>query len=95
MKNKQHFCNSPICADESVYEENINWQKTVSWLPGEAVCGMKPFTKWQKRQKKINRWLLAGKLKYPDFFFTVETLLKKKLLFREIKGSNPDADRGI
>ncbi|MDO8565830.1 MAG: hypothetical protein Q7S04_01420 [Candidatus Moranbacteria bacterium] len=92
----KHFemCDAPICADREAYENNPNWQKTVSWHPGEAVCGMKPYAKWQKRQTKINRWLLAGKLKYPELFFTVETLLRKKLLYRGIKGDNPDAEIG-
>lgn len=92
----KHFemCDAPICADVETYEDNPNWEKTVAWYPGEAVCGMKPYEKWQKRQSKMNRWLLAGKLKYPGLFFTVETLLQKKLLYRGIRGGNPDAEIG-
>lgn len=92
----KHFeaCAAPICADLEAYESNSDWQETVPWYPGEAVCGMKPYTKWQKRQAKMNRWLESGTLKYLTLFFTVETLLRKKSLYRGIKGGNPDAKIG-
>ncbi len=92
MENKHHLqCEAPICADTEVYEDNPNWQKTVPWYPAEEVCGMKPFTKWQSRQSKMNRWHAKGELKTKGFF-TVETLLRGSKINKGRTGGNPDAE---
>lgn len=83
-------CEASICQDKRAYEENPEWEKTVAWYPGEPVCGKKPYTKWQKRQTRINRWVEAGKWKYPGLYFTAESLSKVTNLRKELKGRNPD-----
>lgn len=90
----KHFelCQANLCAEEDAHTDNPNWRDDLPWYSGEAVCGKKPSTKWQKRQAKINRFLEKGLFKYPDFFFTVETLSKIKHLSKSIKGKNPDME---
>lgn len=86
------LCEANICADTRCYVDQPNWQKELTWFPGEAVCGKTPFTKWQKRQAKINRLHAKGLFKHGDkFYFTVESLLNRTKIMRGTKGKNPDA----
>ena len=86
------LCEAPICADESCYKDQPKWKKEVLWYPGERVCQRRPFTKWQKRQAKINRWHEKGLFKHGDSrYFTVEMLTDREKVMRGTKGGNPDA----
>lgn len=84
----EHYliCEAPICADD----RTLDWEKNVTWFPGELVCGKKPPRLFQKRQNKINRWLKKEQLKYPERSFTAFTLEKPKALYRGIKGNDPN-----
>lgn len=84
------LCQAPICADERNYEDTPNWKDDLIWYPGEDVCGKTPFTRWQKRQSKINRMVAAGTFKHPERYFTVNTLLKIGRLTTSAKGGNPN-----
>ena len=89
----EHYlnCEAPICANEIGYADQPDWKKEVLWYAGEPVCGKKPFTKWQKRQAHINRWHVKGEFKFPEFFFTVETLMRGSRVYKGRKCGNPDA----
>ena len=84
-------CEAPICADEKGYQDQPNWRKEVLWYAGEPVCGKSPFTRWQKRQAQINRWHAKGLFKFPELYFTVESLLNRQKIMKGTKGGNPDA----
>ena len=63
-----HFdnCSAPICQEQP--ENN----KKVVWYPGEPVCKLKPYKKFQEKQTEINALYRAGKIKMKPF--TLEEL---------------------
>lgn len=93
MTTQKHWqlCEAPICMDERCYVDQPNWKKEVLWYPGELFCKKRPWTKFQKRQNQINKWMAKGLLKWTDRYFTVESLLSRSKLMRGIKGGDPEA----
>jgi len=86
------ICEAPICADERAYKDQPGWKHEVLWYPGETVCGRRPFTKWQKRQSRINRWHAKEEFKHGDkFYFTEKMLVQGVSLKKGRRGGNPDA----
>ena len=86
------ICESPLCADERAYKGIPNWESGVPWYPGEPMCRRKPYTKWQKRQARINRLYDKGLFKYGNnFYFTVKSLMNRCKIMKGTKGANPDA----
>src|SRR5690554_3099500 len=81
MKHKL-LCSAPICADDVT--------KHYIWYPDEPVCNKRPFKRFQKIQKRIQRLMLAGKLKAIDGYFTADQLHAIKAVRSGIKGMNPN-----
>lgn len=91
MAKKQHWqdCKASICADERCYVGQPKWKSEIPWYPGEPFCTRSPYTKWQKRQAKINRWHAKGEFRYGDkYYFTVEMLMRGKNVRKERKGGD-------
>lgn len=74
------ICEAPICAGYPTED--------LLWYPDEKICGKIPYTKWQKKQRKIQKLFKKGKIN-PDRYFTVEMLLKMKKV-RNPKGKDPN-----
>ena len=88
----QHYlkCEAPICADTRGYD-SPTWKKEVLWYPDEKICQKGPYTKWQKRQVRLQKLLKAGKLKNPYTCYTAEMLEKIQYVRQGTKGRNPNA----
>lgn len=76
-------CVAPMCAGYDTED--------IVWYPGERVCQKKPFTKWQKRQAMINRWVEKGQFKNAETYFTKDMLEKPTYFRRSTKGVVPDS----
>lgn len=72
MNKYQHNqnCNAPICAGD----KTENWKHNVVWYAGEEVCQKVPFTKFQKKQIDINKWVKKGMFKNIDVPYTAHEL---------------------
>lgn len=53
MSKHSDFCSAPLCQE--------NCPVNAVWYPGEEVCLKQPYTKWQKKQLDINKWVSKGK----------------------------------
>ena len=77
-----HFCDAPICATDSLSD----FIKDVVWYPGETVCNKSPMTKWQKNQRRINKYVVKGVFKHIDKSFTASSLEKIGKVTKSTKG---------
>lgn len=70
MVNSKHFlnCSAPICQADP----NPNARKEVVWIPGEQVCTLKPYEKFQKQQIRINDLVRRRKFKVDRYFTVVD-----------------------
>lgn len=67
MKYLHHLdCEAPICAGDP----NPNYKKEVIWYAGEKICQKTPYTKFQRKQANINKWVARGKFKNLEVAFT-------------------------
>src|SRR5258708_37942761 len=84
----RHFetCEAPICRHD--IEPELMLDRV--WYPGEPVCGIVPLVHWQKIQRRINRLHAAGRLKYPDLYFTGHMLDGIQSVRSGIMGLNPN-----
>ena len=76
------YCEAPICVEND--SESI-------WYPGEDVCCKVPYQPFQKRQKKLNRLLAKGALRFPNGYWTRKMLESQKRISKGTKGLNPDS----
>jgi len=51
-------CKAPICR----CDWNPNYKEEVVWCPGEEVCKLKPYQKFQEVQIKINKLYRLGRI---------------------------------
>lgn len=63
-------CSAPICVKDS----NLNYKNEVVWYPGEAICKVRPYCKFQNKQIKLNKQLKKGILKNPYSSYIVKDL---------------------
>jgi hypothetical protein len=63
-------CNAPICKDDN----NPKFKDEVLWFAGEEVCTQTPYSKFQKKQLDINKWVAKGKFKNMDEPYTAHQL---------------------
>lgn len=98
MKSSKHFleCEAPICSggtDEDYGDPK--WKKHVTWFPDELVCKKGPYKKWQKMQKRLQKFLIKGQLKHPYTYYTADMLERRTAIHKGTKGRNPDkSDKG-
>ncbi len=83
LKQADHIyrCEAPICAGYPL--DNL------VWYPDEKICNMRPWTKWQKTQRKIAK--LAKQ--YPqmvDEMWSIEMLKGKQRVRFGTSGRNPN-----
>lgn len=81
MNNDNHFytCSAPICP------LSTEKSKDAIWYPDEKICGHKPYTKWQIKQRKIQELYKRG-LCDQYRYFTIESLMLIKRVRPGIKG---------
>ena len=77
----EEVCEAPICAGDTTE----NWKVNVLWYPGEAVCNLKG-QKFQKNQRRINKYVAKGIFKHLDRYFTATSLEKIGRITSSTKG---------
>jgi len=75
MSNHHLECEAPICKDDP----NPNFKHAVKWYAGEDVCTKSPYTKWQKKQIDINKWVKLGKFRNLEILYTAYELETKSI----------------
>ena len=85
-QNHSGVCPAPICADDLA----ADWKKHVSWFPGELICGKSPMQKWQRNQRRINKFVVKGTFKHLERFFTADSLGKIGRITSSTKGRDPN-----
>ncbi len=78
-------CEAPLCAEDREPE----LADVRIWYPGEPVCGKRPYTRWQKAQRRINRRVEKGTFKYTQMYFT-RPMLDGMKVYNATKGLDPD-----
>ena len=72
MNNYKHYevCEAPICAGDF----NPNFKNEIFWYAGEPVCQRTPYTKFQKKQIDINKWVKRGMFKNTEVAYNAHAL---------------------
>ena len=83
-------CEANICADGITEEE----KETLPWYPDEEICGKSPMTKWQRKQRRIAKYVKRGVFKFMDFYFTANMLEKASKVTKTMKGKDPNIPIG-
>ncbi|MCX6752435.1 MAG: hypothetical protein NTZ87_02950 [Candidatus Nomurabacteria bacterium] len=76
MSYKHHeYCNAAICAGDP----KPDYKNEHPWYPGEEVCKLKPFQKFQKKQLAINKEVKKGTFRNTDTPFVAFELENKSI----------------
>lgn len=86
MEEHWRKCEGAICKDDPTPD----WKKNVVWYPGEPLCQKGPYSRWQKNQSKINRYLKKGRLTHPRTCYTAEMLERRNRVNVGVRGMNPE-----
>ena len=63
-------CEASICQDDNVPGS----REEVIWYADEEVCNKKPYKKFQKKQRDIQKWFRKGKFKNWERGYTADDL---------------------
>jgi len=63
-------CEASICNDDP----NPTWKDDSVWIPGELICGKKPYKKFQKIQIEINKLIKQERFRNVDKRYTARML---------------------
>lgn len=77
--------NNPCAANICVSDTEPHLR---TWYPDEVICTVRPMTKWIKKQRKIQKLFLAGKIER-DRYFTMR-ILEDMYAVRKPEGINPE-----
>jgi len=76
MKPEHYLvCRAPIC----VRDPNPNYKEEALWYPGERVCKIAPYQKFQNKQIEINKLVKKEKFKHLYTSYTANELETKSI----------------
>jgi hypothetical protein len=76
MKTEHYLlCEAPICTGDT----NPGYKYQVVWYPGEKICKLAPYQKFQKKQVEINKLVAKGRFKNIYTPYTANELETKSI----------------